>query len=169
MAVQKFLQHDGTGGLEEVEATQTGGTASSGKIVALDVNGRITENMLPTGTGPEIGTIKTSEDLSAGDFVNVYNTADGPTVRKADATSVAKAAHGFVKEAFARHADATVFMDGNNDVLTGVTGGTVYLSTVAGRSTATAPSGSGQIVQVLGVGTSATTVCFSATNPIVLA
>jgi hypothetical protein len=61
-------------------------------------------------------------------------------------------------------------MTGTNNQVTGATAGVVYLSSsTPGGSTSTAPSGSGQTVQRLGVATSSTSIDFGRQTPIVLA
>lgn len=71
MPGEKFLQHDGTGGSTEVEATQAGGAGNEDKIPSLDANGRLASTMMPTGIGADTETIEASETLAAGDFVNI--------------------------------------------------------------------------------------------------
>jgi hypothetical protein len=53
--------------------------------------------------------------------------------------------------------------------LTGLTAGDVYLATTAGQLTNTPPSGTQQIIQRVGVATSATSVNVEFSDPIVLA
>jgi hypothetical protein len=80
-----------------------------------------------------------------------------PGVRKADATAEGKEANGFVKQAFANAAAATVITEGTLAGLTGLTtGARYYLSTTAGLVTITPPSGAGNVVQFLGTASSAT-------------
>lgn len=169
MAGEKFIQHDGKGSFNEVEATQTGGSGNEGKIPSLDANGRLDETMMPTGIGADTANITASEALAAGDFVNVYNNAGTANVRKADATTNGKPAHGFVKSSVANARTATVFFEGNNDAVTGATGGIIYLSATAGGFTSTAPTSANNLVQRIGVATSSTNINFERTNGIKLA
>lgn len=158
MAGQKFLQHDGNGGLKEVVATQTGGSGNEAKIPALDANGRLDVGMMPAGIGADTSSVEASENLVAGDFVNIYS-ASGAKCRKADAATSGKRAHGFVVEAVASGQMAKVYREGANGQVSGLTpGAEVFLSTVAGVATETAPSASGNIVQPIGVAVSATEV-----------
>jgi len=61
-------------------------------------------------------------------------------------------------------------MESTNTQLSGATPGNVFLSaSVPGGFTSTAPSTAGHVVQRLGVATSATTVNFEPSQPIVLA
>ena len=89
--------------------TTSAGAGDSGKLVALDGSGRIDSTMMPVGIGADTATITTSEALSAGDFVNVWDST-GAKVRKADATVSGKEAHGFVLSAYGSSASATVYL-----------------------------------------------------------
>lgn len=144
------------------------GAGDSGKTVILDGSGKIDSTMMPTGVGADTATITASEALSAGDLVNVHNST-GAKVRKADATTSGKEAHGFVLSSVSNGASATVYFEGSNTGVSGLTPGRQYLSTTAGLATATAPSGSGNVVQVVGFATSATALNFNSGTPIVLA
>lgn len=112
-------------------------------------------------------TITASEDLAAGNLVNVWNSS-GAKVRKADATTAGKEAHGFVKAAVTSGQPATVYFEGTvtRPVLTP---GPYFLSTTAGGVTATAPSASGNVVQPIGVATSTTEIDFEAGQSVELA
>lgn len=163
----KYLKH-AAGAFTEVEGLVTSaGAGSAGKIPALDASGRLDATVMPAGIGADVKTITTSEALGAGDFVNIWNSS-GPKVRKADA-STAKEAHGYVLAAAASGAAAVVYFEGPNPQVSGLTAGNVYLSTTPGASTNTPPSGSGQIVQRLGVAVAATEVNVELGVPITLA
>jgi hypothetical protein len=62
-----------------------------------------------------------------------------------------------------------VQFEGSNDQVTGQTPGPVYLSTNPGLGTATAPSGSGNVVQRVGFATNSTNVNLQIQPPSVLA
>ena len=148
---------------------QSAGTDDAGKIPALDANGRLDETLMPSGIGADVALIEASENLSAGDFVNVYNSS-GAKCRKADASTAGKHAHGFVLDGVTSGATATVYFEGPNDQVTGATPGDVYLSDLTpGGFTSTAPIGTGKVVQRLGVATSATAINFEAGQRYVLA
>ena len=133
------------------------GAGSANKVPLLGAAGTFDVTMLPTGVGPEVAVILTSEALSAGDWVNVYNNTSVANVRKADGASN-KRAHGFVLAAVSSGANATVYFDGNNTACMGLTIGDQYLSaTTPGKSTTTVPTGTGNIVQFLGTAFSTTT------------
>jgi hypothetical protein len=116
--------------------------------------------MMPAGVGANTAAITASEALSAGDFVNIWNST-GAKARKADASVQGKEAWGFVLAGVSNGATATVYLAGPNTGVTGHTPGPVFLSaSVPGAATATAPSGSGQIIQSVGVAFSATAINF---------
>ena len=144
------------------------GAGDAGKLVQLDGAGRIDSTMMPVGIGADTATITASEALAAGDFVNIWDST-GAKARKADATVAGKEAHGFVLSAVSNGAAATVYFEGTNTGVTGMTPGPVFLHTTAGGATATAPSGSGNIVQRIGFATSATSVNFQSQPPVTLA
>ena len=164
----KYLKNS-SGSLAEVEGlTSSAGAGDAGKIPALDTAGKLDNSMMPTGIGADTSSIAASENLAAGDFVNIYDDT-GAKCRKADATTAGKEAHGFVLAVVTSGSNATVYFEGANDQVTGATVGVQFLATTAGASTATAPSSSGNIVQKVGIATSATSINFEAGNPITLA
>ena len=123
---------------------------------------------MPVGIGTDTKTIAASEALASGDWVNVWNST-GAKVRKADATTAGKEAHGFVLAAVSSGGNALVYFEGTNTQVSGQTPGRVYLQTTAGTGGATIPSASGNVVQNLGVAVSATEVNFERGTPVVLA
>jgi hypothetical protein len=145
-------------------------TSSAGKIVKLDGSGKLDSTVMPVGIGADTSSIIASEALAAGDLVNIYNNAGTANCRKADANTVGKEAHGFVLVGVASLAAATVYFEGSNTAQTTLTPGNQFLSaTTAGKATATAPTGTGKIVQRVGFATSATSFNFQSNDPIVLA
>ena len=157
MAAPKFLQLV-SGKLKEIYASVTG---TPNAIVATDATGRIDISFMPIGVGAETVVAPTSDNLAAGDFVNIYLNAGVATLRKADATTNSKPAHGFVSAITTSPAVATMYILGvTNSNVAGLTAGTRYFldKTVPGGLTATAPSATGNIVQELGIATSATSV-----------
>lgn len=168
MAAKKFLRFVGNAITEVFGIQSSAGAANAGDIVALDDTGRIDNSMMPVGIGADTAVIAASEPLAAGDFVNVWNST-GAKVRKADATTAGKEAHGFVLAAVSSGANATVYFEGTNTQVTGQTPGPVFLQTTAGTCGTTVPSASGNVVQRLGVAVSATSVNFESGVPVVLA
>lgn len=168
MATQKFLTNV-LGQITEVIASIVStGPASAGVIVATGPTGVIDNSFLPPGIGPDTQVVNTTEAISAGAYVNIYNNAGAFALRNADNTVSGKEAHGFVLTAFASGVPATVYFNGNNTAVTSQTPGRVYLGTVGG-TLAAAPTGTGKVVQLLGMAPSATVNNFTYTPSIVLA
>jgi hypothetical protein len=144
------------GKLANKEATVTSaGASNSGEVVALDSTGRLDVSVLPVGVGPDVKMLEVTEDLLAGQYVNVFDVAGTAKVRLADASN-GRDAHGFVKEAFLTGAIAMVYFEGANDDLSGLTiGGRVYLNTAG---TVTQSPRSTGIHQFVGIAVSATEV-----------
>lgn len=158
---QKFLR-DLSGVITELEGLVTSvGAGDAGKIPALDSNGKLDITLMPAGIAAEVSIIATSENLAAGDFVNLHNST-GIKARKADASSSAKWAVGFVLAGVTAPANATIYAVSNkNTQLSGRTVGALqYLSTTPGGVTETAPSAAGNVVQCLGCAESATEMVF---------
>ena len=164
----KYLYNNAGTVTEKAAIITSAGAGDSGKVIALDATGRLDSSFMPVGIGADTQVITASEALAAGDWVNVWNST-GAKVRKADATTAGKEAHGFVLSAVSSSASATVYFEGTNTAVTGQTPGVVYLGTTAGLGTNTAPSSTGNVVQRIGFATSATTVNFQSQLPIVLA
>lgn len=160
------------GRMTEVEAkTTSAGAGDSGKIVALNGSGQVDQSMMPTGIGPDTTSIVASENLSAGDFVNIFDDAGTIKVRKADATASGKEADGYVLSAVTSGQSALVYHEGGNTALTGLTlGARYYLSAASpGGATATAPDAAGNVRQYLGRAVSTTKLVFEADEGIIQA
>lgn len=149
----------------EVEATVTStGAPQAGDVVALGSDGKLDMSVMPTGIGADVAVIEASENLAAGDFVNIYDNSGTANVRKADASqaNAGRIAHGFVLESVTSGADATVYFEGTNGQMTGLTAGTTYAlsHTVPGAVVAlgSATTTAGQSLQVLGVAISSTAI-----------
>lgn len=162
--------------LTEVEALLTSaGAGDSGKIPALDATGRLDTSFMPAGIGADTKSVVTSENLTAGDFVNLYDASGTLTCRKADAStaSAGKRAHGFVLASTTSPASATVYFEGANGQRSGLTVGATYvLSAVAAGGVTIEASGTttaGHILQKLGVATSATEINVEIDDPMVRA
>lgn len=171
VAANKVAKLNGLGILDPtlVNGTTTStGAPDVGKFPQLDSTGRLDSTLLPIGIGADTAIITSSEVLSAGDFVNVWNST-GAKVRKADATTAGKHAMGFVLSGFGSGVAATVYFEGTNTSVTGQVPGEVYLSTTAGVAADIPPTTAGNIVQVIGFATSATSINFQSTRPITLA
>jgi len=170
MAAKRYLALL-AGRIKQVAATIVStGAPNDGDIVALDATGKLDVSVLPVGVGPEVKILTTSEALSAGDFVNVWDDAGTTKVRKADATAEGKEAHGFVLAAYLAAVSATVYLENTNTSIAGATGGTrYYLSTTPGSFTATPPAAAGNVVQPIGQALSATEIEFEPQEPITVA
>lgn len=157
-----------SGSIAEVQpVTTSAGAGDATKLAQLDGTGRFDSSVMPVGIAADTSVIQASEALAAGDFVNIHDVTSNFRVRKADAATAGKEAHGFVLAAVASGANATVFFEGTNTQVTSQTPGVKFLSaSTPGAATGTAPSGTGNIVQRLGVATSATTINFEAQTPI---
>jgi hypothetical protein len=155
---EKFIEWDATNGrYKQNEGLVTSvGAGDAGKIIALDGAGKLDVSVLPSGIGAATVTVPSSENLAAGDFVNLYNNGGTMNARKADANANRRA-HGFVLANVTSPANATVYYGDVNNQLTGLTVGSEYfLSETAGGVVTPAPTTSGSIVQRLGVAQSAT-------------
>lgn len=173
MAAFKYLALV-TGKLKQIAATVTSsGSGDDGKIVALDATGKLDTSVMPVGVGADTKSIVCSENLAAGDFVNVYDNAGTVNCRKADASSNGKEAHGFVLSAVTSGNAATVYFEGTNTQLSSLTKGVKYFLShstpggvlVAGSLTTTA----GHIVQEIGQSLSTTEISFEPQSTIELA
>lgn len=168
MAGDKYIYNNGGTLTEKAALQSSAGAGDAGKVVALDATGKLDTTMMPTGIGADTATVAASEDLAAGEFVNIYNDS-GAKCRLADATTAGKQAHGFVLASVTSGNNATIYFEGTNNQVTGATPGTVFLSATAGGFTSTAPSSAGNVVQRIGVATSATSINVECGQPIVLA
>lgn len=167
---QKFIKLDADGRLieETVESlAQTTGAPDAGVLVRTGTDGKLDPSLLPSGVGADVLTVTASEDLSGGDFVNIH--AGG--VRKADAATAGKEADGFVLDAVLSGQPASVYFEGRNTALTGLTvGERYYLSDVTpGTVTDVIPTTAGSVVQFLGRASEATSIAFEATDGVIRA
>lgn len=170
--VDKYIYLNGGQLTEKAATTASTGASEAGVIVALDTSGKLDPSMFPAGIGGSAVSVVASEALSAGDFVNLWDDTGVTKMRKADATAgLGKQAHGFVLDNVLSAASGTVYFEGQNTALTGLTGGTTYFlsDTTPGGVTATAPTTAGYIVQRLGVAYSTSAVDFERNQPIVRA
>jgi hypothetical protein len=168
MAVHKVIQVASNGTQSEYAGKSTSaGAGDSGEFIIADGSGKIDISYLPNGVGADAITATAGEALSAGDFVYI---SSGGTVLKADATTFAKRAMGYVLASVSNAGTATVYFDESNSALSGLTiGSNYFLSATAGAATTTAPTTSGQYVQALGVATSATSLHVNIQEPILRA
>ena len=152
-----ILFNGATGGFDEITPkTVSAGAADAGKLFVPGPTGQWDESLLPNADGAR--AFAASEALSAGDFVNVHDDAGSPKLRKADASSIATRAHGFVKTAAAAGESVKFYESGTAAGFTGLTVGTIYFlsDATAGEPVAVAPTTTGHIAQAVGVAVSAT-------------
>lgn len=170
MPAKKYLKAQNGYPTEQAATVVSTGTANGGDIAALDDTGRLDASVMPVGIAADVATLPATEALAVGDFVNIYSATGTASVRKADASNAGKEAHGYVLAAVTSGANATIYFDGRNTAVTGMTPGVAFLSaTNPGKATATCPTGSGQLQQRIGVAVAATEINFEAVTPIVLA
>lgn len=155
MAKYQGLNPQGRKALVEGLA-QSVGVADANKIIQTGVDGKLDLSLLPTGVGPAVAVIEASEALAAGDFVNVWNDGGVAKVRKAD-SAVDRRASGFTKDAVLSGALCTVYFEGQNDDLVGLTAGQKLWLGASGAVQTTPPALPGNVIhQYLGKAISAT-------------
>ena len=155
--------------IESVDAST--GAPDADKLVRLGSDGKLSETVLPAGLGADAMSMPASENLAGGDFVNVWDDGGTASVRKADATAAGKEADGFVLDAVASGQPATVFFEGRNSGVSGLTAGARYYlsATTPGAAVAVPPAATGNVVQFLGRATSPASLAFEATDGVILA
>lgn len=170
---QKFIKMQSGRLIEEAveSVASTAGAADANKLIRTSGDGKLDPSLMPSGLGADVLTLTASENLAAGDYVNVWDDAGTAKARKADASAAGREADGFVLNAVVSGQDASVYFEGRNTGMTGLTvGARYYLSAAAaGAATTTPPSGSGNVVQFLGRASSATSLAFEATDGVILA
>lgn len=170
MAGNKYLKNNAGTITEEAAIQTSAGAGDAGKIPAVDSTGKLDASFMPTGIAADTALVQASENLAAGDLVNIWDSSGSFRVRKADASVAGKEAHGFVLVAVTSGNNATIYFEGSNTQVSGLTAGVKFLSAATpGLVVATAPSGSGNVVQRVGFATSATVLNFQSEEPIVLA
>ena len=162
MAVDKYLYLDDVGKKKTEKAAKdvSVGAGDAGSIVALNTAGDIDISMMPPGISADTSVAPASENLSAGDLVNIWNDAGTIKVRKADASN-AYEANGFVTASVTLGGNATVFHDGTISGLTGLTPGARYfLSTTAGGVALAPATLTGELWQEVGKAKSLTEIVY---------
>ncbi len=155
----KFLTLDGLKTVLREAIIASTGAADAGKIAALDAAGKWDASMMPTGVGADTKAYPASENLAGGDYVNIFDDAGTWKIRKADGSDPAKFASGFVLAAVTSGSNDTVYFEGDNTSVSGLSPGLVWLSDATpGAVVQTPPTAAGSIIQVLGTATSATSV-----------
>lgn len=152
-----------------VEATVVStGISQAGDIVALGTDGKLDPSVMPAGIGADVKVLETTETLTAGKYVNIYDDTGTAKCRLADATND-RPAHGFVNSPFAIGEMASVYFEGANNDLSGIIAGTRYYLGASGAATAVVPALPTAVIhQFLGVGIDSTTVNTDIEDVIVL-
>lgn len=158
MAAKKYIELI-AGKLKQKQATiVSAGAANEGDIPALDSTGKLDVSVLPVGVGPDVAILLASENIGAGKYVNIWNDGGTEKVRLAD-NSNGRDAHGFLKDAVTSGNNATVYFEGPNDDLSGLTpGARQYLSTAGGVTETPPVSPGANIHQFLGIAVSPTVI-----------
>ena len=162
----KFLNL--TNGKKTLESAidSSAGAGDANKIIMTDSSGLIDSTFIPS-----IGdiSVEASEALDAGDFVELHLDGGTLKMRKAD-NSNARQADGYVLNAVAAAANGVIkpLHVGVNNGLSGLTIGTRYFLGTAGDVTTTPPTGSGELVQCLGIARSATELYMTPEDPVLI-
>ncbi len=135
--------------------TSSGGASDAGKIIAVDGSGKIDSTFFPDGIGEDAVELATFEDVSAGDFVNIFDNGGNVAIRKADKTN-GRDANGFVLESATQPNAVKVIFEGTNSQLSGLTIGARYFLDSAGGVTDIPTTTTGELHQYLGKAFSAT-------------
>jgi hypothetical protein len=170
MTTKKFLTVvSGTPTLTEAPSSSAG-AGDANKLIATNSSGLLDTTFLPPGVELQTVLLPTSENLTAGDFVNIFDDTGTVKARKADASNN-RPAIGYVLTGVTSPAHATVYLSGRNTAVTGATVGPVFLSaTAAGGFSSTAPAtpGANVILQRLGNAIAPTSIVFENDPPITL-
>jgi hypothetical protein len=152
---QKFKTlQNGRDALKEATVVSSG-VANAGDVPALDSTGHLDITVMPDGIGPDTKAMEATEDLAAGNYVNIFLSAGIQKARLADASND-RPAHGYVKAAFLTGATAVIYFEGANDDLSGLTiGARYYLQTAGGVSSSPRTTG---LHQFVGIAISATEI-----------
>ena len=170
MPINRPLHENTSGEHEEIVPIITSaGGGDANKLVQTGGDGKLDNSLLPTGIGADVTVLEASEALAAGDFVNIFDDGGTPKCRKADATSIATKADGFVLAAVSAAANASIYRRGENNQLAGLTAGSRYFLSkdTPGDITTTAPVGNNEIVQPVGVAHSANALDFELVRAVI--
>jgi hypothetical protein len=140
MATQKFITIDSTGKKILRGAVDSSlGSADSGKIVGLNVDGKVDISMIPTAVGKVGCNFTLSEAITAGDWVNVFTDGTDYKVRLADITDSAKVCHGYATATGIAGDSVLIMFEGLNSYLstTGLVNGSSYFLDKLGKAIAT--------------------------------
>lgn len=150
----KFLNITSGRTKQEDAINSSAGAGDAGKLIKLDAAGLLDSTFIPEFEDKHVDVVL-DENVGIGDVVQAFDDGGTLKVRKASAASGAplKPMHGWMEEAGVAAETKKVHFGNGPMVRTahGFTpGNTLWLSTTAGLLTATPPSGTGQIVQLVG-------------------
>lgn len=150
----RFLDFDFTTGTKILKTpiATSSGSADAGKMVRTNSDGVIDITLLPSNIGAESFTVIAGENLAANDLIYLYDDNGIRKCKKAIATNENTLAKGYVTTSASAGSEVTVYTSGYiTSSGLDYSKSSVYLSaTTAGAVTQTAPSGSGQWVQIVG-------------------
>lgn len=151
-------------------ATQaSAGVANANDIVALDANGTLDPSLFPAGLGPDVKSVIAVANITAPKVVEIYDNGGTLNCRIADYSN-GREAIGYIKDNATLGQPVNVYFDGISTGWTSLTLGAEYfLSTAGGITTSPTVSGSGAILQSVGMAISATELAFESGEPIDLA
>jgi len=154
----KYIKiNDSTQSLDEAAFVNVGGVGNAGKPVELGPDGFLDPSMVGSA---EVKIGNAFEAITAKQLV--YFKADG-TVAKASAAAGGHKAQGWAANSASIGQPVTVNQEGTIGGLSGLTPeATQFLSaSTAGAYTETAPTGAGELLQVVGIALSATELNFT--------
>lgn len=160
MADNKPLVIDETTGCDKevIPLTSSTGAPDANQLVQTGADGKLDETLLPNSVFDSI-SLTAAEALTAGDYVYIDSSGE---VARASAASGGNPARGYVKDSVTSGSTVTVYFEGTNDALSGLTPGAEYFlsDTTPGGLTTTIPTDTGEVVQKLGLAISATALTF---------
>lgn len=109
-----------------------------------------------------------SENITAGDMVNVWNNNGVHMVRQAKASAVGYEAHGFVLDTVTTGQQVKIYTSGYNPLLSNLAPGVQFLATTAGKVSSAPPTDVGTIVQRVGHAPDSTTLNFAALSSVAI-
>jgi len=171
MAAQGFLARVAGRTKQLFGIQSSAGAGDAGKLISADAGGKLDPSFLPTGIGANSVAVPSTEALSAGDFVNLFDNAGVLSMRLAD-NSNGREAWGYVKTSVSIAATGTAFrLNTVNANLTGLTAGDDYWLGTAGGviDTPLDPAVDiGSLDQYLGKAASATELVTAEYEPVTL-
>ncbi len=157
---EKFLKYDNGELVQKSSISQSLGTSDGGKLIALDpVTGKLHQSLMPSGIGADTTSIVASENLNAGDLINIWDDGGVAKARKANNSTKATRAMGFVLDSVLANQVALIYHEGNNNQLSNLVAGEIlYLDGNSGAVTNAPPATPNSISQKVGYATSPTSM-----------